>query len=146
MDAIVESFRRDHREIEALLSILERECDIFRKAGRPDYELMGEITGHFWSFLDEYYHPKENVVLNLPRIRNGLCGDIVCNIAKERAPAATSLQTLDDCLRDILDDQRVLRQAFDDGARDFIQHQRRQIRIEEQQLFPALLSILTPAD
>ncbi len=146
MDAIVSSFQRDHREIEALLSILERECDIFRRAGHPDYELIGDIIDYFRSFLDQYYHPKENVVFKLTRMRNDKCGDIVCNIANERAAAATSLQALDDCLRDILKDQRVLRETFDDAARDFIRHERRQIRIEEEQLFPAVLLILTPAD
>ncbi len=79
-------------------------------------------------------------------MRTTQCDSIIDNIADERAVAASSLQVLSDTLRDILNEQRVLRQAFNDAARAFIQHERRQIEIEERQLFPAVLSILAPAD
>ena len=61
-------------------------------------------------------------------------------------PPSQASRFLKIAFRDILNDQQVLRQAFDDAARDFIQHERRQIEIEERQLFPAILSILAPAD
>ena len=65
MDTVIDSFRRDQHEIEALLRVLEWEHDLFRRA------------------------------------------------------AATSLQTFDDAFRDILNEQRVLRETFDDVARGF---------------------------
>lgn len=96
MDAIIASFRRDHEEIEALLRILEKECDLFKRI--------------------------------------------------ERAAAASSLEALGGALGNILNEQRVLRETFDDAARGFIQHERRQIEIEERRLFPAISSVLPPTD
>ncbi len=98
MDTIIDSFRRDHREIDALLRVLESECDLFRRAERPDYELLGEIIDYFRLFLDQYYQPKEDLLLNLTRMRNGTCDGIVDNIADERAAAVSSLQVLGDAL------------------------------------------------
>jgi len=146
MDAVIDSFRRDHRKINALLRVLECECDLFRRAERPDYELLSEIIDYFRSSLDQYYYLKEDLMFNLTRVRTTQCDSIIDNIADERAVAASSLQVLGDTLRDILNEQRVLRQTFNDAAHAFIQHERRQIEIEERQLFPAVLSILAPAD
>lgn len=146
MRAIIQSLRRDHADIEELLCILERECDLFQRAVRPDYDMLGEIIGYFQLSLDQYHHPNEDLVLNLTGARNAECARIVSDVTTERALAASSLQDLGDAFRDILNEQRVLRRAFDEAARSFIQHERRKIEIEEQQLFPAALSVLAPAD
>lgn len=146
MLAIVEAVHRNHRDIEAILRVLERECDLFRHAERPDYDMMGEIIDYFRSFLNEYHYPKEDHTFNLARKRTAKCDSIIDNIADERAAAALSLQELGDVFRDILNEQRVLRQAFDRAARSFIEHQRRQIDIEERQLFPVASLVLEPAD
>lgn len=98
MDAIIDSFRRDHREIEALLRVLEQECSLFRQAEQPDYELLSGIIDYFRSFLDQYYHPKEDLIVSLARMQSGLCDDIVDDIADERAAAVASLQVLEKCL------------------------------------------------
>lgn len=146
MDRIIDSFRRDHREIETLLRVLEQECGVFHRAEQPDYELLGETIAYFHSFLEHCHHPKEDLVANLVRMRSCLCDDMIDNTIDERGAAAGSLQLLENCLKGILNDEQVLRQSFDDAARDFIRHERRQIEIEERELFPTILSILAPAD
>jgi len=145
MRAIIQSLRRDHLEIEELLRILEQECELFRQAERPDYELLGETVDYFQSFLSQVYYPKENILLDLTRMRNAECAGLVDDLAAERAAATSCLRDLQQALRDVLNEQRVLRQSFDDAARGFIQHQRRQVAME-QQLLSAARSVLAPAD
>jgi branched-chain amino acid transport system ATP-binding protein len=104
------------------------------------------VIDYFQSFLDQYHHPKEDFMLNLlARTRSVTCARILDDIAGERATVASSLQQLAGVFGDILNEQRVLRQVFDDAACRFIQHERRQIEIEEGQLFPEALAVLTPA-
>lgn len=146
MKTIIRSLRRDHRDIEGLLRILERECNVFSRAERPDYELLGKIIDYLGTFLDQYHQPKEDFLFNVARARNATCARIIDDIATERTIAASSLQALSEALRDILNEQRVLRQTFDDAARSFIQHERRQIEIEEQRLFPEASSMLASAN
>jgi len=145
MEPIVDLLRRDHHEIEALLRVLEHECELFRRAERPDYGLLSELIDYFRSFLDQYHHPKQDRLFNLIRIRDAKCDRIIDEIQDERAAALSSLERLGDALRDILNEQRVPRQAFDDPARGFIQHERRQIEIEEK-LFVAASAVLATID
>ena len=72
--------------------------------------------------------------------------EIIDDIAAERARASSSLQALSEALREILNEQRVLRQTFDDAARSFIRHERRQIEMEGRRLFPIAQSALAPAE
>ncbi len=44
MDAAIRSLRSDHRHIEGVLLMLERECELFRRAERLDYQLSGETA------------------------------------------------------------------------------------------------------
>lgn len=146
MRTIIQSMRRDHRQIEELLRVLGQECDLFRRAERPDYDLLCETVDCFRSLLNEYYYPREDFMFSLTKNRNERCARAIDNVLVERAIAALSLQALSERLRDILTEQRVSRQAFDEAARSFIQHERRQIEIEERQFFPVAFSVLTPAD
>jgi hypothetical protein len=41
---IIERLSREHRNVEALLSVLERELEIFDRGGRPDYEVIRGIS------------------------------------------------------------------------------------------------------
>jgi hemerythrin-like domain-containing protein len=142
---MIQSLHRDHRDIEEILCALERECDVFRRAERPDYELLTEIIDYFRSFLDEYHHRKEDFIFNLTRTRNAEVAKTIDAILAERATAVASLERARDSLRDILNEQRVLRQEFDDAACNFMKHERRQIELEEQFL-PLAFSHLTPAE
>ena len=146
MRKMVQSLRRDHRDIEQILRVLEQECDVFCRAERPDYELVGEIIEYLGSFLDQYHHPKEDVLFKIARKLNATCARVIDGIAAERAGAISSLQALGETLREILNEQRVQRQTFEDAARAFILHERRQIEMEERSLFPIAQSAFVPAE
>ncbi len=46
----------------------------------------------------------------------------------------------------VLSDQDLLRQAVDDIIRDFINHERQHMAMEERVIFPAMLKTLQPED
>jgi hemerythrin-like domain-containing protein len=147
MQAILRSSHRDHRNIEEVLRVLEQECDRFRSSERPDYDLLSEILDYLDRFLYEYHQRREDTLLaRLTNIRNATCLKVMEAVAAEQAATAAGLQELGETLRDILNEQRVLRDDFNDAALRFIFHERRQIKIEEEQLFPLASSVLTPED
>ena len=145
MRKMVQSLRRDRRDVEQILRVLEQECDVFCRAERPDYELVGEIIEYLGSFLDQYHYPKEDLLFKIARKLNATCARVIDGIAAERAGAISSLQALGETLREILNEQRVQRQTFEDAARAFILHERRQIEMEERSLFPIAQSAFVPA-
>jgi hemerythrin-like domain-containing protein len=77
---------------------------------------------------------------------NAACAGVIADITSERAGSTSSLQALDEALREILNEQCVPRQAFENAARGFILHARRQIELEEQNLFPLAESALVDAE
>jgi hypothetical protein len=44
---IIERLSREHRNIEKLLAILERELEVFDRGDRPDYEVIRAIISYF---------------------------------------------------------------------------------------------------
>ena len=101
MRKMIQSLRHDHRDIEQILRVLEQECDVFCRASRPDYELVGEIIEYLGSFLDQYHHPKEDLLFKIARKSNATCARVIDGIAAERAGAISSLQALGETLREI---------------------------------------------
>ena len=45
--AIIEFLRQEHRNIEKLLLILERELSVFAHGDRPDYEVIQAVIAYF---------------------------------------------------------------------------------------------------
>jgi hemerythrin-like domain-containing protein len=146
MRTITESLRRDHREIEQLLDILEDECDVFRRGEQPDYELLMELGDYFDLFVNQYYYAKEDLLLERQRKLNDPCMSFVTDVSAKRAKTTSSLQALGAILRAILNDQTVFRETFEDAAHSFIRHERRRIEIEEQKLRPIAQMALRPTE
>ena len=44
---IIERLSQEHRNIEKLLAVLERELEIFDRGDRPDYEVIRAIISYF---------------------------------------------------------------------------------------------------
>lgn len=47
--AIIEFLRQEHRNIEKLLLVLERELSVFARGDRPDYEVIQAVMPISWS-------------------------------------------------------------------------------------------------
>jgi hemerythrin-like domain-containing protein len=62
MTELLEILREEHRSIETLLGVLERELNIFDRAERPDYEVVQAVIEYFEDYPDCCHHPKEDVV------------------------------------------------------------------------------------
>ena len=46
---IIDVLRQEHRNIEKLLLVLERELDVFAWGERPDYEVVQAVIAYFQS-------------------------------------------------------------------------------------------------
>ena len=60
---IIERLCQEHRNIETLLAVLERELEIiFDRGDRPDYHVIRTIISYFEVYPDLYHHPLEDLV------------------------------------------------------------------------------------
>src|ERR1700737_5042722 len=80
---IIERLSQEHRNIEKLLAILERELEIFDRGDRPDYEVIGAVISYFELYPEIYHHPQEDLVFAKLKIRDPAAAAKVGNRALE---------------------------------------------------------------
>jgi hemerythrin-like domain-containing protein len=142
---IIERLCQEHRNIETLLAVLERELKIDR-GDRPDYDVIRTIISYFEVYPDLYHHPLEDLVFAKLKIRDPAAAAKVGNLAHEHQKGAERLHRAAQAVDSVLADREILRQNVDNIVRDFIEHERRHIMMEDRDFFPAALKALQPLD
>jgi hemerythrin-like domain-containing protein len=62
MTYVIEVLRQEHRNIEKLLRVLEREFSVFDRGGRPNYEAVLGVIEYFKDYPNSCHHPKEDAI------------------------------------------------------------------------------------
>jgi hemerythrin-like domain-containing protein len=143
---IIDLLRQEHRNIEKLLLVLEQELGVFDRGERPDYEVIWAVIAYFQVYPSAYHHPQEDVVFQKLKERDPAAAARVGDLDAEHKSEAERLRRVAQAVESVLMDQEILRSAVDDIIRDFIEHERRHIDMEERHFFPAAASALLPQD
>lgn len=146
MNATLDLLLAEHRLIARLLSVLERELEIFQTGERPDYELIATIIEYFGSYPDRYHHPKEEIILAKLVRRDQAAAEIFSDLTRGHEELAALTRRFADGLTRIINEDEVPRGLFDRLARDFIDYQRLHMGREEADFFPAAAQTLTAED
>lgn len=143
---IIERLSKEHRNVEKLLAVLERELEVFDRGHRPDYEVIRAVISYFEVYPEVYHHPQEDLVLAKLRIRDPAAAAKVGDLAREHQKGAERLHRFAQAIDNVLADREVLRQSVDTIVRDFIEHERRHMMMEDRDFFPIALKALAPQD
>ena len=146
MTYVVELLHQEHRNIEKLLRVLEQELSVFNLGDRPNYEVVVWIIDYFKDYPDSCHHPKEDMIFDKLKSRDLAAAAKIGNLHAEHEEEATRLRRAAQAVEQILSDQDLVRQTVDEIIRDFIDHQRQHMKMEEQVFFPAALDALRPKD
>jgi len=85
---IIELLSQEHRNIERLLAVLERELEIFDRGGRPDYEVIRAIISYFEVYPEVYHHPQEDLIFAKLKIRDPAAAAKIGDLAREHQKGA----------------------------------------------------------
>ena len=143
---IIELLTREHRNLEKLLAVLERELEVFDRGDRPDYEVIRAILSYFEVYTEVYHHPQEDLILANLRIRDPAAAAKIGDIAREHLEGAERLRRVAQAVDSVLADRELLRQNVDNIVRSFVQHERRHIIREDRDFFPAAVRALNTED
>ena len=143
---IIDLLSREHRNIEKLLLVLERELGVLERGERPDYEVVWAVICYFKVYPEVYHHPQEDMVFKKLRARDPAAAADIGDLAAEHRKGAERLRRVVQAVESMLRDRDVLRHTVDDMIRDFIVHGRRHIAMEERDFFPAAVKALQPQD
>jgi hemerythrin-like domain-containing protein len=143
---VIEILRQEHRNIEKLLLVLERELGVFARGDRPDYEVVQAVIAYFRVYPDAYHHPLEDLVFGKLKTRDPAAAENVGDLAADHRRGAERLRRVAQAVESVLADQELLRQTVNDIIRDFIEQERRHMAMEERNFFPAAIEALQPQD
>jgi len=143
---IIERLSLEHRNIEKLLVFLEREFESFDRGNRPNYEVIHVIISYFKVYPEVYHHPQEDLVFAKLRIRDPAAAAKVGDLAREHEIGAKRLHRVAQTVKSLLVGREIPRQYVDTTVRDFIEHERQHVIMEERVFFPAALKALEPQD
>lgn len=146
MSRIIENLLDEHRNIEKLLHILEQELEIFDRGESPDYQILQAIIDYFQDYPESYHHPKEDIVFEKLKLRDPAVARQIGDAKAEHQAETNRLRQFARAVEDILAGRELLRQAFHNVARDFVEHQRQHMVKEERLLFPSAVNALRPED
>jgi len=146
MTRMIEMLRDEHRDIEQLLKVLEDEVKVFDRRERPDYEVIQAIIDYFQDYPDCCHHPKEDMIFDRLKARDPLAAKRIGDVEAEHRQETERLDRVAKVVRNVLLDREILRETFGKVMRDFIDHQRRHMAMEERTLFPAAANALRPED
>ena len=116
---IIERLSQEHRNIETLLAVLERELQIFDRGDRPDYEVIRAIISYFEVYPEAYHHPQEDLVFAKLKIRDPAAAAKIGNLALEHQKGAERLRRVAQAVDNVLADREILRQNVDNIVREF---------------------------
>ena len=146
MVEIIEILREEHRNIEKLLRVMEEELTVFDRGERPDYEIFGAMIEFFKKYPDSCHHPKEDIIYEKFKARDPARAASIADLQAEHRQGALRLRRVAQAIDAVLNDQEVLRESVDRVVRDFIEDEKRHIALEDEVVFPAIVSSLYPED
>jgi hemerythrin-like domain-containing protein len=146
MTYVVGLLRQEHRNIEKLLRILERELSVFDRGDRPNYELVVAIIDYFKDYPDTCHHPKEDMIFDKLKSRDPAAAANIGDLHTEHEGGASRLRRAAQAVERVLGDQDLLRETVDEIIRHFIERERQHMKMEEQIFFPTALDVLQPKD
>ncbi len=146
MTKIIESLREEHRNIEQLLLVLERELNVFSRGDRPAYEIINAVISYFLDYPDCCHHPKEDMIFEKLKARDSVAAESVGDLEAEHRNEGNRLRRVSDMIRGILINEEAPGQTFDNVMRDFVEQERRHMKMEERVLFSSAVTALRPED
>ena len=146
MTEMIEILRQEHRNIESLLRVLERELSVFDRGERPLYEVVLAVIDYFEDYPDTCRHPKENMIVEKLRARDPVAAATIGDLEAEHQAGTKRLRQVAQAVERVLSDQDLVRENVANIVRDFIDHERQHVAMEERVVFPAALNALQPQD
>ena len=146
MAYMIEMLRQEHRNIEKLLRVLDRELSVFDRGGRPDYAIVLAVIDYFEDYPDTCHHPKEDLIFERLKVRDAAAAAEIGDLEAEHLEGAKRLRRVAQTIEAVLNDQDLVRDAASNTIHEFIDRERLHMMMEERIVFPAALKALRASD
>ena len=146
MSLIMDSLSQEHANMAKLLVILERQIDVFKNGGTPDYHTIRTILEYNREYSDLYHHPKEDLVFARLRERYPETINTVNNLEEDHRRLASQTRRFNEAITNIIEGAELPRDRVMRMAEDYLESARRHMEMEDKWVFPAARQWLTDED
>jgi hemerythrin-like domain-containing protein len=146
MPTIIDDLQRDHRNMRALLDIVEEELDALRERRPVDFDLLGMIMEYTLNYPQMVHHPREDVLFRRLQKRDPNAAAAVGDLVEEHVTLAHLTQRFAAAIGNIARGVGLERERFDALARDYVARNRAHMQSEEHDFLPRALAALTDED
>jgi hemerythrin-like domain-containing protein len=143
---LIDTLRREHRDIARLLDALDHQITVFAAAARPDYDIVCGIADYFLDYPDQCHHPKENAVFRALVARSPEVAQRFGDLLREHRTVHDHAVAFRASVAALLNEAEISRSAIVGAAVRFLDGQRHHMRLEEDAFFPVAERTLTPED
>lgn len=145
MDPII-AWHTEHVYFNQLLSLLQKQVDVFHRGAQPNYELMQDIITYLRDYSDRFHHPREDAAF--ARLARH-CPDldlVLARLAQEHRVIAHAGERLLEQLAAIVGGAVVPRAELEVAAATYLVYYGNHIAREEEDVLPRAAKVLTAED
>ncbi len=139
---ILHQLARDHRNMERLLVLIERQMDAHRGGAALDIDLPRNILDYILNYPDRVHHPKEDLIFERLRRIDPEGAAVVADVLGEHPALRQATECFASTLRNVAHDAEIPRDWFEAIARNYIGKTRAHMHQEEKVFFPRALARL----
>lgn len=143
---ILDRLQQDHKQINGLLQILERQFRSIGRGDRPDYELMHQILHYLTHYPDRYHHVVEELLFERLAQRQPAAKPVLHALHDQHDHLTQAGSTLRSRINDVLNGVTLKRAELQQRGRHYLREYREHLEYEEQYIFARLSDELTAAD
>ncbi len=146
MRSVIDRLREDHRNMSALLDLLDRELDVVERAGNADFDLMRDVMLYLTRYSDRVHHPMEDLVYARLADRSPRARQDLAPVTEQHERIGKESEKLLETVTMIADGGMTLRTEILAAGRRYVADLRRHIDLEEKYLFPLAEKTLDDQD
>lgn len=140
---ILQTLRRDHRDIYLLLESLQAEIDRISKGGKPDFNLLFMMMDYLINYPDLYHHAEETALFVLIKKHNELLSQPIDRILNEHKDTGMLSRRIAAALHNLQRGNEEPLQYLQKLVHNYVSRQKDHMNREEAVYFPLLERALT---
>jgi hemerythrin-like domain-containing protein len=128
------AWRKEHEYFTRLLSLLQKQVEVFHAGGEPRYALMQDIVSYLREYSDRFHHPREDVAFKLLARASPDLEPIVARLQQEHRIIAHTGATLLEQMEAVLAGEILPREQLEAAAATYLVYYQNHIGTEDAQI------------
>ena len=143
MHKLLEKLKRDHANLEKLITLLSTQLDFFFAGRESDFDLKIELLEYLELYSDQGHHRLENLIFNTAKERLSEKQEIIERLISQHGQLVGLTRKFRQSLEGILQGDVMLRDELEAQGREYIALQRQHMDLEEREIFPIMDELIT---